>query len=156
MAGVAPTWRRVKTHRTYTVEEAARVFGVHKNTIRSWLREGLEPLDQNRPLLIHGATLAAFLKQRSAARKHPCRPDEFYCFRCRAPRLPAFGMVDAIHDGRSGIDLTALCDTCETVMHKRSSRSLLAAPPTSWTIQHQRAREDLTDAVGLPQNCDLE
>src|SRR6516162_8070923 len=32
--------RRVKIHRTYTVEEAARLFGVHKNTVRTWLKTG--------------------------------------------------------------------------------------------------------------------
>ena len=30
--------RRVKVHRSYTVEEVAKLFRVHKNTVRDWLK----------------------------------------------------------------------------------------------------------------------
>ena len=30
--------RRVKIHRSYTVEEVAMLFRVHKNTVRAWLK----------------------------------------------------------------------------------------------------------------------
>ena len=33
--------RRVKIHRCYTVEEVAKLFGAHKNTVRGWLKAGL-------------------------------------------------------------------------------------------------------------------
>ena len=41
--------RRVKVHRSYTVDEVARMFEAHKNTVRAWLRDGLKPIDQRRP-----------------------------------------------------------------------------------------------------------
>ena len=37
--------RRVKLHRSYTVEEAAMLFKVHKNTVRGWLKSGLETVE---------------------------------------------------------------------------------------------------------------
>ena len=37
--------RRVKVHRNYTVEEVAKLFQVHKNTVRDWLKVGL-PTDR--------------------------------------------------------------------------------------------------------------
>ena len=36
-----PNYRLVKIHRNYTVEEAARMFGIHKNTVRAWIEAGL-------------------------------------------------------------------------------------------------------------------
>ena len=30
-----------KVHRNYTAEEAARMFGVHRNTVRQWIRRYL-------------------------------------------------------------------------------------------------------------------
>jgi DNA-directed RNA polymerase specialized sigma24 family protein len=47
-----PNYRQVKIHRNYTVEEIASVFGIHKNTVREWIKAGLPVLDDKRPMLI--------------------------------------------------------------------------------------------------------
>src|SRR6478735_5376453 len=41
--------RRVKIHLSYSIEEAARCVGVHKNTVRRWLSSGLSAIDARRP-----------------------------------------------------------------------------------------------------------
>ena len=56
--------RRVKVHRSYTVEEVASLFGAHKNTVRNWLREGLPKVDDRRPILVLGRQLASFVHAR--------------------------------------------------------------------------------------------
>jgi uncharacterized protein YjcR len=81
--------RLVKIHRSYTVEEIARLFGIHKNTVRHWVKEGLATSDDKRPILILGHVLAAFLQARRTKNKQTCKPGELYCVRCRAPRSPA-------------------------------------------------------------------
>src|SRR5271165_6576292 len=81
-----PNYRLVKIHRNYTVEEIARLFGAHKNTVRHWIKSGLKTLDRRRPLLVHGSDLSVFLRDRKQKKKRPCQPGEFYCLRCRAPK----------------------------------------------------------------------
>ena len=49
-----PNPRLVKIHRNYSVEDIARLFDVHKNTVRSWLKQGLAAIDDRRPTLILG------------------------------------------------------------------------------------------------------
>jgi hypothetical protein len=83
--------RRVKVHRSYTVEEVAGLFRVHKNSVRNWLTEGLQKIDDRRPILILGRELAGFLHARRERRRQRCRAGELYCFRCRAPRGSAPG-----------------------------------------------------------------
>ena len=69
MPGRFPNHRRVKIHRNYTVDEAARILDVHKNTVRQWLKNGLPAIDDRRPLLILGSELSAYLKKRRANNK---------------------------------------------------------------------------------------
>ena len=64
MATCTPNHRLLKIHRSYTVEEVASVLDVHRNSVRNWLRSGLDAIDQRRPTLILGSVLASFLKAR--------------------------------------------------------------------------------------------
>jgi len=66
---------------SYDVAEIAKLFNVHRNTVRQWLREGLETIDDRRRLLIHGAALKSYLTVRQRARKHVCDLGEFFCFK---------------------------------------------------------------------------
>ena len=83
----------VKMHFSYTATELAERLRVHKNTVRNWQREGLEPIDDTRPLLFQGGTVRAFLKQRRASRKRTCPDGTIFCVSCREPRRPAMAMV---------------------------------------------------------------
>lgn len=128
--------RLVKLHRSYTVADIARVLSVHKNSVRGWQRDaGLKPLDGRRPLLFQGQALRAFLEARQAKRKCPCPPGTFYCFRCRQPRAPALGMVDCANINAVSGNLRALCETCETVMHRRVRLDALASVMPSIAVQ---------------------
>jgi len=50
-----PNYRRVKTHRSYTVEEIASLLDLHKNSVRTWVKAGLPTCDGQRPMLILGS-----------------------------------------------------------------------------------------------------
>ena len=63
--------RAIKLHRTYSIEEAARVLGVHKNSVRGWRKQGLAPIDSSRPVLFLGDDIRVFLEQRRVSRKRP-------------------------------------------------------------------------------------
>lgn len=155
MAG--PDCRAVKRNRCYTVPELATLCRVHKNTVRGWQRGGMTPLDDGkRPLLFHGDTVHAWLANKRAARKSPCPPGTLYCFRCRAPRPPALGMVDYVPISATGGNLKALCATCEATMHRRAPLARLAAIMPGLDVQIAQAQPRLMDRPARPLNCDLE
>lgn len=117
----------IKRHRSYEIGELAVKLKVHKNTVRLWQRDGLSPVNQRRPYLFHGNSVRVFLETRIAARKRPCPPGTLYCFRCREPRQPALGMVDYVGHSPTSGNLSAMCATCGTMMHRRVARSRISA-----------------------------
>ena len=129
----------VKTHRSYSVDEAARALGVAKGTIRRWLKSGKLPaIEGLRPALILGRELAGFLDKRRKA-KQPCVLQQCYCLACRAPREPAGGMADITLHTNGGGNMTALCSTCSSIMHKRVSGTAIPALQAILDVAIQQA-----------------
>jgi hypothetical protein len=121
-----PSYRRVKIHRSYTVEEVACLFGTHKNTVRAWVKSGLPTCDRKRPILILGRELAAYLKARRLKNKRPCQPGEIYCVRCRAPKLPAGEMAEYEPATEKFGNLKGICPDREGMIYQRVSLAKLA------------------------------
>jgi excisionase family DNA binding protein len=114
-----PNWRRVKSLRCYTIDEAARALGVHRNSIRHWIKkDGLRAFTDQRPYLIQGGDLATFLQERRAASRRKCGPGQFYCLKCRRPQKSAEGMVDYKPMTASRGALVGICPGCGTLMRR--------------------------------------
>ncbi len=109
---------RAKIHRNYTVDEAAILYSVHKNTVRLWIKDGLPLIDQKRPVLISGADLRQYLRNKRVSNKRRCQPYEIYCVRCRTPKRPAGNMADyeplTADNGR----LIGLCPDCGSIINR--------------------------------------
>jgi excisionase family DNA binding protein len=143
--------RIAKSHRTYTVEEVARAFCVHKNTVRRWVAEGMPVIDARRPMLIHGHDLAAFLIERQQKLKSRCGPGQIYCLACRAPKQPAGRAVECILDDSPTGNLCGACPDCNHRIHRRVSLVRLAEVrgPLDITFTRREARIE-----GLATPCD--
>ncbi|MGP8232374.1 MAG: helix-turn-helix domain-containing protein [Methylovirgula sp.] len=148
--------RRVKIHRTYTVDEAARTLGVGKPTVRRWIKVGgLPALTDRKPWLFQGGDLEDFLTASRACRQK-CEPDECYCVKCRKPQKPAGGMAEFIPHTATGGNLRAICPACETIMHRRIGRAALPALSAILDISVAQDHPRLIDRDHSSLNTHLE
>ena len=150
-----PNPRLAKIHRNYTVEEVAGVFGVHRNTVREWVKRGLPTNDGRRPMLILGADLVAFLRARRVKNKRTCRPGELYCFGCRAPKTAAGDMADYQPLTATLGNLIAMCADCETIMYRRVSLARLGQVRGNLDITLPQALPHIDESAEPSVNRDL-
>ena len=113
--------RLAKIHRSYTVDEIAGIYSIHKNTVRTWIKNGLLTCDDRRPTLILGRDLRTFLEGKRTKNKRPCTPGMIYCLRCREPKTPYGRMVDYIPVTETKGNLIGVCPCCDSVINQFTS-----------------------------------
>ncbi|MEE9588123.1 MAG: helix-turn-helix domain-containing protein [Hyphomicrobiaceae bacterium] len=145
--------RRVKIHRTYTVNEAADLLKVHENTVRSWLKAGLDTVDDQRPILIKGQDLLDFLRDRNTGRKSTCAPNQMFCFRCRAPKDVKDGTAEYIPSRVGAGNLRACCATCGCQMHRRANLEKQPEIMSGIAVQLRQADQRIKDTSEPCANC---
>lgn len=150
-----PNYRLVKIHRSYTVEEAARLLGTHKNTVRAWLKAGLPTCDSKRPTVILGAELAAFLHARRTKNKRPCKPGEIYCVRCREPKRPAGDMAEYLLITERLGNLEGICPDCEGMIYRRASAAKMPEIRGNVDITFSEAKRQVSESLPPFANSDF-
>ena len=113
--------RSIRMSKCYTVQECAGLLAVSVGTIRAWIRSGLPTLESGKPILIAGDALKSWITARNAARKQKCQPNEFYCCRCKRPRLAKIGSVNLVPRNAKTLFICANCPNCDAKMNRGGS-----------------------------------
>jgi hypothetical protein len=150
-----PNHRIVKSHRSYSVEEVARLLAIHKNTVRQWIKLGLETVDNKRPVLILGRELAGFLRRRRVTSKRPCQPGQMYCVCCRAAKFPAAGMVDYRPINERIGNLGGICPDCNCMMYRCVSMARVEQVRGEMDITFPQALRHIGESNQPTVNSDL-
>lgn len=135
-----PNWRRLKTHRTYSIEDLARNLEVHEHTIRNWTRRGLLTVDGKRPYLFRGGVVIDFLRTRRSQAKRRMRIGEIYCIGCRQPKNPAGGMAELTPLTETTGNLCGICPDCERLIYRRVNTAILASTWDMLTVTVRQAQ----------------
>jgi hypothetical protein len=146
---------RAKVHRSYTVEEVARIFGVHRNTVRQWLKAGLPTIDDKRPLLILGRALGDFLRAKRQRWRRSCGSGELYCVRCHAPRRPLDGAAKYVPLTTTSGNLVGTCPDCGCSMFRRVALGNVEAVRGGLAVTVEDAPHHLTESPYLSGNSDF-
>src|SRR5262249_50731422 len=149
-----PKPQLAKIHRSYSVEEVSRLFGVHKNTVRNWLQQGLTAIDEQLPTVIRGVDLRRFLTDRRTRAKQTCGPGRIYCLPCRAPKVPAGNIADCIQTGETTGTLQGICPDCNRMIYRRVNPQKLNAVRGDLEITVTQAPSRIEETSSPNVNCD--
>lgn len=144
--------RLAKMHRCYTTDEVAALYGVHRATVRAWIKDGLEVLADQKPFLIPGLCLREYLTKKRIKRKCKTQAHEMYCLPCRKPQLPAGGMVDyqRMQEGRGR--LIGICPSCDSLLNKFSTDAVVASLAGKLEVSFTGAEKHISDSTNPPVN----
>jgi hypothetical protein len=149
-----PNPRLAKIHRSYSVIEMARLFRVHKNTIRNWFKLGLESIDGQRPTVTRGEEIRRFLTERRARGKQACGPGRIYCLPCRAPKVPALKMAECEATSDTTGVLRGICPDCNRMIYRRVNPQKLDAVRGDLDVTLTQARPRIEGTPKPIVNCD--
>ena len=149
-----PNPRLAKIHRSYSVDDVSRLFKIHKNTVRNWLRQGLKPIDDQRPTLIRGQELQNFLAERRSRSKQTCGPGRIYCLPCRAPKVPAGNIADCLQTGDTTGTLQGICPDCIRMIYRRVNPQKLNAVRGDLEIAVTQPPSRIEETSNPNVNCD--
>ncbi len=149
-----PNPQLAKIHRSYSVEEIAHLFKVHKNTVRGWFRQGLETIDGQRPTVARGEEIRRFLSERRARAKRPSGPGRIYCLPCRAPKVPALKMAECVETGHATGTLQGICPDCSRMIYRRANPQKIDAVRGELDVTFTRAEARIEGTRKPIVNCD--
>jgi hypothetical protein len=153
MANHNPNWAKV--NRNYSFEEVAAVFGVHKNTVAGWVKNGLPCLKDKRPFLILGADIRSYLQRQRSGKKQKCKQDELFCMRCKMPTKPAENFVEYFPSSKTKGCLKGFCSICECIINKFVSYESLEAYSVFFDISKPKDQEHINDSTKPLLNSDF-
>lgn len=145
----------VKINRNYTFDELAAVFGVHKNTVAQWVKNGLPCLREQRPYLVLGVEARSYLQNQRGSKKQKCKPNELFCMRCKAPVQPAENFVEYMPITLTKGRLVGFCSLCECVINKFVSFDSLAVYSGVFDLLLPKELEHINDSDKPLLNSDF-
>ena len=149
--------RLAKIHRSYSVEEIARLFKLHKNTVRAWLRQRAR-----RPSTVSAQPWSAAIAFRGflSERRDPVQAT----VRSRAHLLPAVPRAEGARseDGRmrerpatTNGTLQEICPDCNRMIYRRINPQKIGAVRGDLDVTFTQAEPRLGEMARPNVNCDF-
>jgi len=92
-------------------------FGLHVQTVRKWVKDGLKTIDKGKPALIYGNDLIDFLKAHNSKNKCQTLFNEMFCVKCQDARKVYQRKVKINHK-QGFLHVSGICSECKSTMFK--------------------------------------
>lgn len=148
-----PAPNKIKTHRIYTIWEAAEALEKHRQTIVRWINDnGLIADKTRKPWLIEGRDLKVFLGLRRRKFRVKLALQHLYCLGCKSAQEPAGKFADYTQLTPTTGMLSAFCPICECVINKVVHRADLETIRAKIEVTIQQGSPRLVSQSDAPLN----
>jgi hypothetical protein len=111
-------YKLIESNRSYSTEKIKKLIGIHEQTIREWIKEGNLECVSKKPILIYGAVLKEFIKNKNESHKKTLNFNEFKCLKCKAISIPKDNQISIYHNKNGSIRATGICQNCNNEFSK--------------------------------------
>lgn len=109
---------RPRKHFVYTVDDLMTLYGVARNTVSNWVKEGLNPSDGTTPYMFNGSEVKRFHDARRLTSEAALRLGEFKCLACKSRMFPDPKSLARFLPGHARVSLRGTCSSCGKVVSK--------------------------------------
>ena len=96
-------YKLIESNRSYSTEKIKKLIGIHEQTIREWVNQNNLECVSRKPILIYGAVLKEFIKNRNENHKKTLSFNEFKCLKCKAISIPQDNQISIYHNKNGSI-----------------------------------------------------
>lgn len=126
--------QKILSHMSYTIKELVGLLSKNRKTILYWIQCGLKTMPGGKhPILIWGADLIKFLKNKDSKKKFRLKRNEFPCFHCKVARRAKRGSIQTIGNKKIGVCYVCSGKMCRIFKcHRKDYNNL--SPPTQTSL----------------------
>ena len=110
---------RPKKHYVYSVPDLMALYGVERNTVTNWVKEGLRRSDNGVPYIFNGAEVKRFHKSRRQVSNVKLRIGQFKCLGCKGRVFPEPRSLSPCRPKNGSFSYSGACPDCGAVVLKR-------------------------------------
>ncbi|MER9722612.1 MULTISPECIES: site-specific integrase [unclassified Mesorhizobium] len=118
-----PDYRKIRATKSYTIAELAAATEREDATVREWIKDGLQPMDELQPTMLFGWVVRAWLHEKWEKRRNPCPPGMMHCLGCKVARRPLQGSVMILPTRAGATQVGAVCIHCGSKMNRTMTNS---------------------------------
>ena len=119
-------YKKIISKRSYNSTELSALLGINRKTFKRWVDDGLRVVEVGvSPVLVMGADVIDFIKNKRLKRKMPLKENDFLCLKCHKLVKAKTGSEKIIKTGKKiGKDnheqsrKTGICEVCGTEVNK--------------------------------------
>ncbi len=128
--------KRVRYWYAYDIDDICAIFSdlrLHPQTVRKWIKNGLNTTDAGKPALVYGYDLIAYLKKNNTSNKCKTAFDDIFCMSCQDARH-IFRNKISVEQKAQFLKVQGVCRECKKSMFKNYKLSDFLALKKQFTL----------------------